>query len=590
MNRKRLLAHLYPTILLILITALGLLGWYSVVSLEDFYLSQTRQDLKAEALLIEQLLAGRWKGSEHARLERLVKNLGEKTTTRITLIRADGRVIADSNQNPLKMDNHARRPEVRTALSGRTGSSLRFSRTLQTRMMYLAVPARDAGGISGVVRIAIPVGVIQEVLSTARSRIFVGIFMIALLAAGSSLIVYRRISRPLQEMKQGAERFAGGELDYRLPIPDSGEIGGLAVALNRMAEQLKERIETILRQRNEQEALFAGMVESVLAVDLDRRILSMNRAAEEMFGISAGVARGRSLQEIVRNVDLHNFYEKVLRSGETLEEDLLLFTEGERNLQAHGTILRDAGKRRSGVLIVLNDVTRIRRLEKVRRDFFDNVSHELKTPITSIKGYVETLLNGESHNTEDVQRFLRIVSDQTDRLTTLIEDLLSLSRIEQGAERGGIHLHPDGLLGVIRGAVRNSEEKAASRGIGIQVDCDPALLARINPNLLEQALSNLIDNAVKYGDPNGTIRVECARAGAEIELRVVDRGIGIAAEHHERLFERFYRVDKARSRREGGTGLGLAIVKHIAEAHGGRVAVESVPGQGSVFSIFLPCY
>ena len=411
--------------------------------------------------------------------------------------------------------------------------------------------------------------------------------MIALLAAGVSLIVSRRLSRPLEEMKRGAEHFARGELHYRLAMPASEEMAGLALALNQMAQELDERLRGITIQRNEQEAILASMVEGVLALDSDQRLLSLNQAAAEMLRIKREQAAGRSLPAAVRNLDLQKFVEQALAAGEPVEGELAL-PEGGRFLQAHGTGLLDPQGQRLGAVIVLHDITRLRRLETVRRDFVANVSHELKTPITSIKGYIETLQEGAIREPQEAERFLDILAKQADRLNAIVDDLLSLAKLEQEAEEAKIVLEPGPLAAVLQAAISSCAGQAEAKKISIELACAPDLQARMAAPLLEQAVLNLLDNAIKYSEPERKITVEASRSETEVLIRVRDQGWGIEKEHLPRIFERFYRVDKGRSRKLGGTGLGLSIVKHIALAHGGEVKVESRPGSGSTFTICLP--
>lgn len=336
------------------------------------------------------------------------------------------------------------------------------------------------------------------------------------------------------------------------------------------------------------EAVLASMVEGVIAVDMDERVISMNQAAAQMFVCNPSAAQGRTIQEVVRNVVLHEFVRNTLSSQKPVEKDIVLHTGVERFINGHGTVLRDARGEQMGALIVLNDVTRIRRLENVRREFVANVSHEIKTPITAIKGFVETLRDGAVKNPEDAERFLGIIENHAERLEAIIEDLLSLSRIEREAERGKISLVEGQVQDVVQMAVQVCEMSARAKDIKIEFSCDKDIASKINAPLLEQAIVNLLDNAIKYSAEGSTIRVEVTQTAEEIIIDVRDQGCGIEKEHLPRLFERFYRVDKARSRQLGGTGLGLAIVKHITQAHGGQVSVESVPGKGSTFSIRLP--
>jgi two-component system phosphate regulon sensor histidine kinase PhoR len=335
-----------------------------------------------------------------------------------------------------------------------------------------------------------------------------------------------------------------------------------------------------------QEAVLSSMIEGVLAIDADKRIIALNRAGAGLLGVDPEAALEKTVQEIVQDSELRWFINRTLSAKDAIEREVEV-NKGEQILQAHGTSLRDPSGTALGVLIVLHDVTHLRRLEHVRRDFVANVSHELKTPITSIKGFVETLMAGAIREPENAENFLRIVARQTERLNEIIDDLLSLSRIEKDAERGQIFLTTQRIKGVLAAAIQVCEPKARERNITILLDCPDDLRARINAPLLEQAVVNLVDNAIKYSEKDREVRVEAQSSGPEVLVRVRDQGSGIAPEHLPRLFERFYRVDSGRSRQSGGTGLGLAIVKHIAQAHNGKVTVTSTPGKGSVFTLHL---
>jgi two-component system phosphate regulon sensor histidine kinase PhoR len=330
------------------------------------------------------------------------------------------------------------------------------------------------------------------------------------------------------------------------------------------------------------------MVEAVLAVDAEENLVRLNDAARRLFFREGGDPVGRSLPEATRNPDLLRFVRAALAADEPVSADLTLREEDERFLQGHATPLRDAAGGRIGALVVLHDVTQIRRLENVRRDFVANVSHELKTPVTSIQGFVETLRDGALDDSHTARRFLEIVARHADRLNAIIEDLLSLSRLESDAERHEIALAPGAIRPVLAAALLTCANKAAERNIAIELQCDEGLRANINAALLEQAIVNLLDNAVKYSKDGALVKLEGLEVEGEAVIRVADQGCGISKEHLPRIFERFYRVDKARSRDLGGTGLGLAIVKHIVNAHGGRVAVKSGVNQGSEFSVQLP--
>jgi len=589
MRKKRLLWQLYPSYLLIILVSLLAISWIAAGVLRQSYLTEIKHHLKSQAGLVEREMRGSISAGDSTAVNRLCRELSQTVGARITIILPSGKVMGDSQENPVRMDNHADRPEIMAALDGQVGISNRFSHTLRKDMMYLAIPHIRGNSLPAVIRLAIPITSIRQSLKGGYLKLALAGLLIALLAAAVSLAVSYQISRPLREIKNGAEHFARGDFDHKLPIPNSEEIGGLAETLNQMAGQLDERIRTILRQRHEQEAVLSSMVEGVLAVDADECIININSSAVDMLGIQTGRVRGQSLQEAVRNTDLQGFVTKTLASPTVLEDEIVLYKYNtERLMHVHGTTLRDEQGQGIGALIVLNDITRLRRLEGMRRDFVANVSHELKTPITGIQGFVETLLDGAMNKPQESRRFLEIILKYAERLNAIIEDLLNLSRIEQEAEKKEIQLESCKIQDVLKSVILLYEARTASQKHEIKLDCPEDLGAQANIPLLEQALINLIDNAVKYSEPGKVITVEAERSGAEVVMRVRDQGGGIESQHLTRIFERFYRVDRARSRELGGTGLGLAIVKHIAQAHGGSVSVESTPGRGSVFTLKLP--
>jgi two-component system phosphate regulon sensor histidine kinase PhoR len=589
MRRRSILWHLYPYHLLVIVAALLATGIYVSRSMRDFHLRRTGESLAADARLVEHMLRDFEITAREAGIDSLCKDLGRTAGTRATVVLASGRVIGDSDEAPGRMENHADRPEFAGALSGGTGRATRFSDTLRRREMYVAVPIRRGDAVVGAVRISMPLTAIDDKLRGFQLRIALGGIVAAVLAGIASYAVARRISRPLDEIKRGVERFAGNDLSYRLPVFRLDEAGELAERLNELAERLDERIRAEVGQRNEQEAVLASMVEGLVAVDMEERIMRLNRAAASFLEASPEGAVGRSIQEVVRNPELQQFVQRALSSDDPIEGDIALRGAlGDRFLQAHGAELRGAEGRRIGAVIVLNDVTRLQRLEEVRRDFVANVSHELKTPITSIKGFIETLRDGSAHDAVDAKKFLDIIAKQADRLNSIIEDLLFLSRLEQNGTRGGVSLERVPLRAVLLEAMEICGRAAKEKGVVLEIDCPESIEATINPVLVEQALVNLIDNAVTYSDAGRSVAIAARREPGGLRIDVVDHGCGIEREHLARIFERFYRVDKARSRTRGGTGLGLSIVKHIVHAHGGSVSVESVPGSGSTFTINLP--
>jgi two-component system phosphate regulon sensor histidine kinase PhoR len=361
--------------------------------------------------------------------------------------------------------------------------------------------------------------------------------------------------------------------------------------MNWMAQQLNDRITTAERQHQQLDAVFASMIESVIAVDPSENVISLNQAAAELFQVDPSRIAGKGVEKIVGKGDILHFVNKTMSGYKTIEEDIVFSDQDNkvRYLQAHGTRLRNLGGQHYGALIVLNDITRLQKLEEVRRDFVANVSHELKTPITSIKGFVETLLDCALEDTQDTKRFLEIINKQADRLNSIVEDLLTLSRLEQeGKDKAELIFQNESLSEILKSALDACKVDAEDKNIEVVLTCPIDIYVIVNGPLFEQAIVNLVVNSIKYSDEDSNVLVEAERSNGETVISVRDFGVGIDAEHLPRLFERFYRSDKARSRKLGGTGLGLAIVKHIVQVHEGNVTVESAPGKGAVFSIRLP--
>ena len=581
---RRLLWQLFGFFLLISLIPLMAAAWYASVSMRDIYLEQAANDLEARARLMEKRLLEHREDGET--LQAYCREAGKESQTRFTLVRADGRVLCDSESDPQHMENHADRPEIREAVMGHRAVQSRFSATLGTEMMYVAVPLGKDIPPAAVLRASLPVLTLRKALEGAYHKVIFGAVVVALLSAAAAWLVSRRISHPLETMTRGALRFAEGDFAHKLPVPHSRELAALAEALNRMADQLDDRLKAIAEQHNMLAAVLASMVEGVVAVDVNGRLIATNNACARILDLPPGEWEGRDFAERIRHPELVALIRKALE-GEESELEIALQEAEERYLQVHATALRQARGPHLGALAVLNDVTRLRRLQRIRRDFVANVSHELKTPITSIKGFVETLLDGALNDPEDARRFLVIIGKHAERMNSIIEDLLALSRIEQAEGREELVLERHALRPLLETAVQLCGIAAQEKNIPLSVEGSEILAARINPPLLEQAVVNLIDNAVKYSEPGRPVRISVSEIGPDVVIEVADQGVGIAKEHLPRLFERFYRVDKARSRKQGGTGLGLSIVRHIVQLHGGRVRVESTPGEGSRFFIHL---
>lgn len=597
MKNRRLLWQLFPANLLITLGAVLIITWFGASSVRDFYFAEIQNGLESRANIIELHIADLLQSSPE-NLQKYCKQAGRQAATRITVTLPDGKVLADSSEDPAKMGNHSNRPELRDAIQGGTGSSLRFSRTLNENMLYVAIPLYSkADDLIGALRLSVPTTSLNNVLQSIYFKAIIGCLFVILAAAFFTLIIARKITLPLEEMKKEAEKMAQGDLNNLLIVDQtktSAEVSSLALSLNRMAKNIGERMRTITLQHNELEAVFSSMNEMVLAIDSNKKILRINRSAAALFYISPDDVQGKSLHGVIRNQEVHDIVDQVFASGEKLEKNIRIYIGPEKlHLHTNAVPLQDEEKNPIGVLVVLNDMTRLHKLENLRRDFVANVSHELKTPITSIQGYVETLLDGAMESSEDSKRFLKIIARQSSRLDAIIDDLLMLSRIEQKTDHNDLTLSPTALLPILESVVMTCQCQAKEKNIKINIECSSALTAEVNPNLIEQAVMNLLKNGVMYSPEKSTINVQALASDTPQPNRVViaveDQGIGIASDHLERLFERFYRCDKGRSNKaQGGTGLGLSIVKHIAIAHGGSVSVKSQPGQGSVFSISIP--
>lgn len=597
MRNVRLFWQIFPACVGITLFAMGLSAWLASTTGRSFYMDNLKEEIRQRAQLITSTIS-RLSEGDHQALEEFVRQSGRRAATRITVIGGDGAVLADSDEDHAQMENHGKRPEVQPALAGETGFALRYSNTLGHNMLYCAIPIKlGPAHQQGVLRLALAVSPIEDMLGGFQQRMLgIGLGVI-LLAGFISFYSAKRISRPLEEMKQGAEQLTKGRIDQLIKINSeymSLEMAGLANAINQMAEQINRRVRIIIQQRNELEAVFSSMADAVVAIDADKKIIRMNQAAAELFSLPSEGVKGKAVHGVIRNSYILEMVEFTLKHNTAQEQKISLFNGSESAiLDTHAVPLRDEDNNSMGVLLVMNDLTKLNRLENIRQDFVANVSHELKTPITAIKGYVETLLDGAMDDEDNARRFLNIVVRQANRLDAIVDDLLTLSRIEEQENKEDILLAVSEVGPVLESALQTCAVNADEKDIVIEAECDEDLLAPINQPLLEQAVINLLNNAIAYS-PHGTlISLRCqgsrnSQGEHFVQFSVTDNGPGIAKEHLPRLFERFYRCDKSRSRDQGGTGLGLAIVKHIAHAHKGSIEVESAPGKGSTFTITIP--
>jgi len=519
------------------------------------------------------------------RLEDWSKSASSRAHCRVTLVDPQGVVLAESEQDPTKMENHANRPEIQAAYQSRVGSATRHSDTLGRDLCYLAVPLEYQGRSGYALRVAVPIENLDAAIAEVRWRVLTASAVAGLIALLIAYFFSRSFTRRIGRLRIFAEGLAKANFAEG-PLPDADdELGSLARSLNSTASQLHDLIERLGLESERREAILTSMVEGVLAVDQDLRITFYNASFARALGLRSEIPAKSPLVEIVRDPVLREILSRVVAGGETLKQRLQLPAAEGRAFEVQAAPLRVPKGR--GAIAILHDITDLERLERVRKDFVANVSHELRTPLTAIRGYTETLLEGALEDKENNRKFLEIIKNHSVRLNSIASDLLALSELESGkaaAEQARVSVRP-----ALEAALRAVEDEARSRRVKLvsgQLEEVVVLGDRVR---LEQAFVNLITNAVKFNRPDGEVRVEALRArDGEVSVTIADNGIGIPSADLPRLFERFYRVDKARSREMGGTGLGLSIVKHIVDRMHGRITVESQLGKGSVFTVFLP--
>lgn len=407
------------------------------------------------------------------------------------------------------------------------------------------------------------------------------------IAVGGGVWLSFRSEDALRRVEEATARFAEGSFDELVEVPRRRRLRALTEGLNEMAVQLQGRVQALSQLSREQDAILRSMNEGVVTLDSEGHIRRVNDAARAILGISKAYVEGRALSELVYHEEIRRFMVEASSSMVPATATVVLQQDPETILDVYGSPLFQDDGSSSGTLIVFRDMTRVHKLENVRRDFVANVSHELRTPITSIKGFTETLLEGAMHEPESLKKFLGIIGKHAERLHAIFNDLLTLSRLEAGGTEEGIDVANHKVADIVREAVDSCSAHAATKSISVESSIQDDIRVAVNPSLMQQAFVNLIDNAIKYSDAGSQVAISAERHGEYVRCMIADNGPGIEASHLPRLFERFYRVDQGRSRQMGGTGLGLAIVKHIAQVHGGRVDVQSVLGQGSTFSIYL---
>jgi two-component system, OmpR family, phosphate regulon sensor histidine kinase PhoR len=564
----------------LIIACIGGLGAYVSHLTRSDHLDTLRTQLTDQARLVGDLSAPYLSGNQTASLEALAQRLGEQISARITIINIDGTVLADSEEDPSTLDSHSNRPEVIDALSKGTGSSIRYSATLHYNMMYVAVPITLDSGIAGVARVALPLTQIDKSLAHINQIIIIVAVIAAVVAILLAFQMLRITTEPVKKLTQLSKKMARGELDQEIQITSQDEVGELARAFNQMAARLKEMVTLVINERDRMATILSNIEDAIFMVDRDGKVTTMNQAAEKIFQTQANKALGHTFIEVVRDHELNQVLQHCLSTGKQ-QMGAVEIKPKRQSLSVIATPLSGD----SGCLVHIRDLTELRRLEMIRQDFVSNISHELRTPIASVKALAETLNEGAIEDPSVAKDFLSRINVEADKLAQMVQELGELSRIESGKTQ--LQKRHINIADSIEHAVDRLKAQSDRAGLTLDTNIPPTLpKVMADEARVEQVLVNLIHNAIKFTPSGGRISISAQARDNDILISVADTGEGISADDLPRIFERFYKADKSRS--GGGTGLGLAIAKHIVEAHGGKIWAESVEGKGSNFSFTLP--
>lgn len=592
MFRSQLLWRLYTGYAAIILISALVVGILLSRQLAENTLEEIQESLSVRSTLLTEIakdsLLASTGGNYSDSLQSTLTELGSSTASRLTVIATDGVVIADSQEQPQSMDNHLQRPEIIDAIDSGAGIASRYSQTLQQMMMYRAVGVRENQQLIGLVRVSVPLTTVDSRLAQLRLIILLSAGIVAIAALILGLYFVKRFTDPLLRMTEAAEAISQGDYNRRISVTQKDELGTLATAFNRMAKGSAQRMAEITLERNRLSSIFAGMVEGVIDVDQQQKIVHINQVAADLLDLSIKDCIDQPIWEQVRVAEIITALEQALNKREVVKTQMRRpSAEDDQVIDIYAAALHDEKQELIGAVIVLHNISELDHLERIRRDFVANASHELKTPITAIRGLTETILDDTDMPEATRQDFTEKVHAQSLRLSSLVTDLMTISRLESDHQEKSFDRFD--LVELVRRSVTASKQVCEEKQLDLQLDLpNGALMINGEIQAISQLVDNLIDNATKYTDVAGAISVSLCRKDEAALLTIKDSGIGISPQLQQRIFERFYRVDKARSRELGGTGLGLSIVKNIAEQHGGSVSVESQPGLGSTFSVSLP--
>lgn len=595
---KKFRSRLTLIFILLIGSSVLLAGLFMAKLLKDTYLNALEDNMVREIRLL--IASADWKksGSEEE-ITRYYTDLARKfkltMDARVTYIRADGKVLGETDQDPAKMDNHLGRQEVQDAKEKGVGTSVRFSTTTQRNMLYVALPVYDANQITGYVRLAMGLEEVDAKIGRLWSFLLGGLLLLFVVAGAISYRIAYGLTLPFEKMTRVARQISNMNYKSRVSIHTKDEIGDLGQAINIMADSLQMQMHRVLENESRLKSVLENMMSGVMMVDKDEQIVLLNRSAEEILGFSAYELLGKKYNEAKQQFEFTQLIEECLSTREHIRDEMIFYFPEERILEINLSPMSHANEEFAGVLIVLHDITAFRRLERMRSEFVANVSHELKTPVAAVKGFAETLLAGAMNDKETAKSFLQIIFDESERLNRLIGDILELSKIE--SKRIPLHFSPVHLDNLLQKTIDVMKSEAHKKNIELELQVDDSLYIEADEDRLRQIMINLLSNGIAYTPEGGKVKVRVeqpessdAAEGEKEHVRIIvsDTGIGIPRKDLPRIFERFYRVDKARSRSSGGTGLGLSIVKHLVDLHYGRISVESELGIGTKFIIDLP--
>lgn len=576
-------------------------GLYIAKMLEQSHIDLLRGNMMRELKVIA--TEGDWgklKGDEASLIASytkeavMLKNLAD---TRITYVREDGKVLGDSDQDPAVMDNHHDRPEIAKARTDKFGDAIRFSDTLKKNMLYVAMRLDDTDRTGGYLRLAMSLDDVETTVRQVWYFLIVGLIVLFVLAGIVSYRIASGLTSPIEKITRVAKQITNMNYKARVNMRKNDEVGQLGQAINRMADSLQLQMNRITENENRLKSVLENMTSGVMMVGPDERIVLLNPAAEELLGFTAEELLGKKFDEAKQQFEFTKMIRECIDTREYIRDEMMFYYPAERILDISLSPIAHDGDEWAGVLIVLHDITAVRRLERMRSEFVANVSHELKTPIAAVKGFAETLLAGALNDKDTAKQFLQIIFDESERLNRLIGDILELSKIE--SKRIPLHFSPVDLQSFVEHMIHMMRPEANKKSIELQIQVPDDLYMEADEDRLRQIFINLLSNGIAYTPEGGKVKVRIEPAvphagegedgdGERVRIIIQDTGIGIPKKDLPRIFERFYRVDKARSRSSGGTGLGLSIVKHLVELHRGTIKVDSEPGIGTKFTIELP--